>query len=190
MKLGEDAGEPTLFGPVMQALESRERRLHPVPVDRILENVPQHEVFQRVPTLWEEIDARVWAARYAAREAGEAVAIAADAGLDLATLHIIAHATVRREGAVLVPAFGPPRWLAKRLKADELAALLRCLNECRLRESEATRISEPAALDIISALAVVGPEEAAEVVAHLDYAAVVEVLRIAAKLAANDDARH
>lgn len=178
--------EPTILTPAMVALEARKRTLHNVTsaTARVLHNLPPGDLFCRVPTLWEEVDARVWAARYARAEVGEAVAMEESAMMDLATMHVVAYAFRRRSGETDEPAFGPPKWLSRRLKSDELAGLLNILNECRARESGHERLSQDAALDIIAALADSDEQEAADLVPHLSRTQLVELLRLAANAAA------
>ena len=177
-ELGAEGAEVALSS-LAKAVDARKRTLHPFDAGTVLESSGNGPLFVRVPTQWEEIDAFVWAARFAAREVGDAAAIEREANATLATVHVIANAVRRKEGEEDVPAFGPPTWLTKRLKADEIARLLDLVNEARIRESGRPRDADPQMVaDLASTLASATAEEAAEVCAAMTRDDLVQSLRM------------
>lgn len=176
--LGAD-GPVEALSSIAKALENRVRQRHTFDAGAVLEGPAPGVFFVRVPTSYDELEAQVWAARYRARELGDSADIERSANATLETLHVVANACrkVEANGEDL-PAFGPPLWMAKRLKADEIERLLVLVNEARVRESGRTRdVDGDMVADLAQSLAACTPEEAAELCLGLDRDALVQACR-------------
>ena len=162
-ELGAD-GPDLVLSSVAKAVEKRERKLHEFETASVVDGVPLSTFFVRCPTSYEELDAQIWAARFRARELGESAELERAVNATLETLHVVSHACLKREAnGELLPAFGPPLWMAKRLKSEEVERLLDLVNEVRIRESGRPReVNADMIDDLVSSLAECSESEAAE----------------------------
>lgn len=151
--------------PLVEALEKRPRQLHDFDAGSVLDGAPG-AMKVRLPTVSEELSARIHAATYVAKNAGEAQA-AESVRTDWETLQVL-NAAFRDPNDADIPAFGSPQFMAQTMKPEEVESLLSMLIEVRARESKRPReVDADFAMGVVEGVFECLPEEAGEALVHL-----------------------
>ena len=168
--------------PIVEALEKRRRKVHTFAASFIGDGSSNGTVAIRVPTIGEELAARIQAPKWLAEHG----AIDFDAETDVESMHIVCSSwreTADPENGIACPL---PEMLRARLNADEVQYLVRCVDEARRRESPIKEtLTELEAAGYIEAVGESTDDEAHELMLNLDRRALEDLAVMACrKLAA------
>ena len=168
--------------PIVEALEKRQRKVHTFPASFIGDGSSNGTVAIRVPTVGEELAARVQAPKWLAEHG----AIDFDAETDVASMFVVCAAwrdSADPENGIACPL---PDMLRARLTTDEVQYLVRCVDEARRRESaQREALTELEAAGYVEAVRDCTDDEAHELMLNLDRRALEDLAVMACrKLAA------
>ncbi len=170
----ESKAETNPESDVVKALETRERKLHIFDAAQFSASVPG-AIAIRVPTVGEEVEAAIWAARHTLKNAGAEADVDERCGSTLATIHILAGASRDAAKPNVWPAFGPPQFLIERFNATEIQSLLNLLNEARARESSVPRVvSDEELVDLCLSISDMDPAQVSELFSHFSRTQVLD----------------
>jgi len=164
--------------PIVEALEKRRRKVHTFPASFIGDGSSNGTVAIRVPSVGEEIAARVQAPKWLAEHG----AIDYEAETDIASMFVVCAAwrdASDPENGIACPL---PDMLRARLTTDEVQYLVGCVNEAKRRESAIKEsLTELEAAGYVEAVKDCADDVAHELMVNLDRRALEDLAVMACR---------